>query len=261
MFRVGILALALTTAALAQQTVPGTFEPAPSSHVIGSTLPLVSTPTLTLSNGFSPATITLPDTAVEGPSGVVNGGLPQAESGGFLYGSPYAYGPANVETYPSSTAAGAAPVNESATSVDLIGVETHSAYNNLHEGQSLAEQAEQAKQDAKAPVKTFTNDDIDKLNSEEPQTGIISAKFANGQPIVAKNESGFEPASGIANMPGAPDAGTELAQNPMNGQTNAAASDRDQGNDAAQQATTPSTSQPVNANSANQSMPANDNPK
>ncbi len=117
--------------------------------------------------------------------------------------------------------------------------------------------------------KAYTNEDIDRMNAQPANNGVISATRANGQPIVARN-SGFEPASGIANMPDASGetSETQMADNPANqnpseaGQTNATASNADQGQSNTQQATTPATQAPAAGDKpAQQQMPASDNPR
>lgn len=113
------------------------------------------------------------------------------------------------------------------------------------------------------------------MKQNEPETGIISANFANGLPIVARNEGGFSPASGIANMPdvNASSDNTEMAntqqqanpadQNPAgNDQSNATASNTDQGEPAPNPTPTIPFAQKDNRPSSNdQQMPASDNPR
>jgi hypothetical protein len=75
------------------------------------------------------------------------------------------------------------------------------------------------KKDRTQAKKSYTNEDIDRMNANTASDGIISATLANGQPIKDRNASGFSPVSGIANMPDATnDEGTQYAngsgQNP-----------------------------------------------
>lgn len=108
MFRLGLLALALTVTAAAQ-TVPG---------VPTYNRPLVSTPTVTLSNGFSPAVVTVTPTVVsEQPSAI--GEMPQSDV---------------VAPDTFSTAAGAMDVNtgdlaNAPSDYDYAGVNPDSAFN------------------------------------------------------------------------------------------------------------------------------------
>jgi hypothetical protein len=253
MFRLGLLALALTVTAAAQ-TVPG---------IPTYNRPLVSTPTVTLSNGFSPAVVTVTPTVVsEQPSAV--GEMPQSD----------AVGP---DTF--STAVGAMEVNtgdlaNASSDYDYAGVNPDSAFS-FTGGASLGDLARGNKNAHIEPHKTYTNQDIDQLKQSEPETGIISANFANGQPIVARNEGGFSPASGIANMPdvNANSDGTEMAnsqqqtnpadQNPAgNDQSNATASNTDQGEPVPNPKPTMPFAQKDNQPSSNdQQMPASDNPR
>ena len=251
MFRVVFLTLALSTAALAQ-TAPGTFNAVTPEHIVGSTLPLVSTPTLTLSNGFTPATVTMPQSmVVEQPQAFfVNGELPQGEG-----------------------AIGTPNMGEPAGDFNFASVSPESAFNFGMSGPSLGEVARRYTAGHVRAHKTYTNEDIDRMTSELPENGILAAKFSNGQPIVDRNGSGFSPMSGIANMPEVTNnpEGTELAtrqanptdQNPAGEIQNATASNGDQGQAAGQQATMPSTdaSQRNQGNSANQQIPASDNPR
>lgn len=247
MVRFGILALALSAAAFAQQG--GTFETSAPTQVVPAVRPIVTTPTLTLSNGFSPATVNMPQTLVsEQPQQMVTG-MPQSEE----------YVPSNA------TAAATEP---SAPDFNFGSVSEGSAYE-LGGGVSLADIAKRFNRMKVQAHKIYTNEDIDRMNDEAPSNGIISATFANGQPIVAQNQGGFSPLSGIANMPdsGEVNEGDQLAngqeQNPMNeGQANATASNADQGQQPGQGATMPSAEvqQPSNSNSSQQTMPTSDQP-
>src|SRR5581483_3670264 len=119
---------------------------------------------------------------------------------------------------------------------------------------------------------TFTNEDIDHLTSsanDESESRIIYARLANGQPITDRNQDGFSPMSGIANMPdvNGNEEGSQMANgdqpNPMNeNQGNATASNQDQGQENGEQATTPAANHPAADSNANQqNLPASDNPK
>lgn len=250
MFRTVLLTLTLSAAALAQ-TVPGTFTTVAPEHVVGSTVPIVSTPTLTLSNGFSPAAVTMPQTLVaEQPQPYfVSGAMPQGEE-------------ASAKTEASQS---------SAPDFDFAKVNPQSAFSVGASGPSLGEISKHSKRGHVQAHKTYTNEDIERLISELPENGANAAKFSNGQPIVDHNQDGFSPMSGIANMPEVtnPSEGMELAggeTNPTNrnpaeeSQNSATASNADQGRSAGQQATTPSTdiSQPANGNAGNQQLPASD---
>ncbi len=248
MFRLGLLALALTTAAMAQQNAPSTVTNAPQ-QMVPSVRPLVTTPTMTLSNGFSPATVTMPQTLVsEQPETMITGTsstmMPQGEG-----------------------ATTVAEADGTPADFDVAAAASGSVYNVGMAGQRLADVARRSKKYQVQAHKTYTNEDVDRMNQQTSNNGIISATHANGQPIMARN-TGFEPASGIANMPDAPGATeeTQMAnnpseQNPMNeGATNAAVSNADQGQQDTQQATMPTA--PANGQKpAQQQMPANDNPR
>lgn len=245
MVRFGVLALALSAAAFAQQG--GTFETSAPTQVVPAVRPIVTTPTLTLSNGFSPATVNMPQTLVsEQPQQMVTG-VPQSEE----------YVPANATS----------AAEPSAPDFNFGSVSEGSAYE-LGGGVSLADIAKRFNRMKVQAHKIYTNEDIDRMNDEAPSNGIISARFANGQPIVAKNQGGFSPLSGIANMPdsGVVNDGDQLAngqeQNPMSeGQSNATASNADQGQQPGQDATMPSAvQQPSSSNSSQQTMPASDQP-
>lgn len=250
MFRTVLLTLTLSAAALAQ-TVPGTFTTVTPEHVVGSTVPILSTPTLTLSNGFSPASVTMPQTLVaEQPQAYfVSGAMPQGEEA-----------PAKTEAN-----------QPSAPDFDFAKMNRQSAFSISASGPSLGDLAKNSKRAHVQAHKTYTNEDIERLTSEVPKDGGISAKFSNGQPIVDHNQDGFSPMSGIANMPEVtnPSEGMELAggqTNPVSrnpaeeSQNSATASNADQGRSAGQQATTPSTdvSQPLNGTAGNQQLPASD---
>ena len=247
MVRFGVLAFALTAAAFAQQG--GTFETAAPTQVVPSIRPIITTPTLTLSNGFSPASVNMPQTLVsEQPQQMVSG-MPQSEE----------YVPANATA--TAVEPGAPDFN--------FGSASDGSVFDLGQGVSLADIAKRFNRGKVQMHKIYTNEDIDRMNNEAPSNGIISATFANGQPIVAKNQGGFSPLSGIANMPdvNSADEGTQLAdgqeQNPMNdGQGNATASNADQGQQPGQDATMPSAEaqQPANRDSSQQTLPASDQP-
>jgi hypothetical protein len=252
MYRLALVALALSTAVTAQ-TVPGTFSTVPPEQEVPSILPLVSTPTLTLSNGFTPATVTMPQTmVVEQPLNVLEGTMPQSD---------LAFNNDNGD---------ANQLNKG--DFNFAVVNPQSAFNFGTAGPSLGEIARQFNAGHVQAHKTYTNADIEHLTSEIPESGIIAAKLANGQPITDRNQSGFSPMSGIANMPDVTNnaEGTEFAnrnaadQNPANeGQGNATASNADQGQPSGQNATMPSAdaSKPAE-NSGNQQMPASDtNPR
>lgn len=285
MFRIGLAALALSAVAFAQQqTIPGTFTTVPAGPEVGTTLPLVSTPTLTLSNGFEPATVTIPSTLVNEPGAVAASAMPQAEeSGGYLWGSPFVYGtpylygntPYNYGTMSSEAAPGNVNTtivssNDLSMTFDLALVNPNSAYNWGYRGPTLGELAKRAVANQKPAVKTFTNADVERIDTNEPQNGVISANYANGQPIIAnKNIGPFNPPSGIANMPYA-NTGEDNDQmangeqeNPGQ-QGNATASNADQGQPVNASPTTPSTAQNQNAqpaqNGNQQQMPASDQP-
>jgi hypothetical protein len=230
MFRLGLLTLTLSAAALAQ-TIPGTFTPAPQPSG-SSDQPLVTTPTLTLSNGFSPATINMSQTLMSEQPENMASGMPQNEG-----------------TY--SEVAAANPPQPSETNFNFGSASQPSAFNFGMASLSLGEFARQFKAGHVQAHKTYTNEDIDRLTSEVPDTGIIYAKVSNGQPIVDRNQSGFSPMSGIANMPDVSNNadGTELAN--------------DRGKDAGQQATTPSLDGTgrTTGNDTNQQLPASDNPR
>lgn len=248
MFRLGLVVVAASAFAVAQQG--GTFETSAPTQVVPANRPVITTPTLTLSNGFSPATVNMPQTLVsEQPQQIVTG-MPQSEE----YAAPNATA--------NSAAAAAEP---SAPDFNFAAVAPQSAFGT---DTSLGEIAKKFGHGKVQPHKTYSNEDIDRLNEQQPSNGIISANFANGQPITDRNQDGFTPMSGIANMP---DVGNEESTqvanndeaNPMNeGQGNATASNADQGQEANEQATTPSAEaqQPANGNDANQSMPASDQP-
>ena len=247
MSRLGLLALALTAAAFAQQNTSGTVTTNAPQQVVPSIKPLITTPTMTLSNGFSPASVTVPQTLVsEQPETMVGAALPQGENAS-----------------PESAINGEA----STADFNFAAVAAGSAFNVSAAGPSLADIARQSKNYHVQPHKTYTNEDIDRLNSQTSNDGIISATHANGQPILARN-SGFEPASGIANMPGENNVGDESQMangasnaNPMNeGQSGATASNADQGQSGTQQATMPSVQQPAPAGEQQQQMPASDSP-
>ncbi len=235
MFRIGVVTLLLSTAALAQQTVPGTFTTVSPDSASNAMLPLVSTPTLTLSNGFSPATVTMPQTlATEQPETLVNGGMPQSD----FFNT--ATDQANTETI--------------ATMFDFAPVNPDNAFNVGIAGPSLGTIAMRFRKEHVQAHRTYTNDDIDKLTSTDSDNGVISAKLANGQPITDRNQSGFNPASGIANMPGAyatPE-GDMLANVPG----------EDNGTENAENPTTPSVTPGAKSSPQNQQLPASDtNPK
>lgn len=239
MFRLGLLALALSTAALAQQNVPGTFTSASPEHVVPDILPLVQTPTMTLSNGFEPARVTMPNTMVsERPNMVVGSEtMPQGEGMSV------------------SAASEPSPADFNFAAVDIA-----SAYNFSSHAPSLAAIARRLNKGHVQPHKTYTNDDIQKLDNEAPQNGIISATFANGQPIVAKNENGFNPASGIANLPDATTGETNRTEM-ANDHTSAPAAES-QGDVVAGQETTPTAPSANPQQPANQQLPASDtNPR
>ncbi|ABF41479.1 hypothetical protein Acid345_2478 [Candidatus Koribacter versatilis Ellin345] len=252
MFRLGLLALALTTAALAQQNLPGTVVTNAPQQMVPSARPLVTTPTMTLSNGFSPATVTMPQTLVtEQPATVVTG-------------------PAN-NNMPQGEGVSTVAEAEAAADFDVAAAATGSAFNVGIAGPSLADIARQSKKYQVQAHKTYSNEDVDRMNQQTSNggNGIISATHGDGQPIVARN-TGFEPSSGIANMPDAAGSTdeTQMANNPSEtnpmseGQTNATASNADQGQQNTQQATTPAAQAPANGQEpAQQQMPANDNPR
>jgi hypothetical protein len=250
MFRVGLLALAFTTAAVAQQNLPGTVMTNAPQQMVPSIRPLVTTPTMTLSNGFDPATVTVPQTLVS----------EQPET--MVVGAPEGEGEATATNNGSNN-------NEAGPADFNFGVvASGSAFNVAATGPALAEIARQSKNYHVQPHKTYTNEDIDRLNSQNSNNGVISATHSNGQPIVAKN-NGFEPASGIANMPDVENnedqsqmANGASEANPMSeGQSSATASNADQGQSNTQQATTPSAQQSTPAEQQDQrQMPASDNP-
>ena len=233
MFRIGVLTLVLSAAAMAQQTVPGTFTSVSPESASTAMLPIVSTPTLTLSNGFSPATVTMPQTlATEQPETLANGGVPQSDF-------------TNVASeLPGSTPA----------IFDFAPVSPDNAFSFGIGMPSLGSIAMRFRKERVQAHKTYTNDDIDKLTSQDSDDGVIYAKLANGQPIVNRNQSGFSPASGIANMPGAygsPE-GDMLANVPG----------EDNGKEDASNPTTPSVAPGPNSDTQNQQLPASDtNPK
>jgi hypothetical protein len=247
MFRLGLLTLTLSAAAFAQ-TVPGTFTALPPQTSNASTLPLVSTPTMTLSNGFSPATVTLPQTiTAEQPQSVAQSGMPQSDEA--FTGSPSAKEPASGD-------------------FNFASVNPQSAFSFGMASRSLGEIAREFKAGHVEAHKTYTNEDIERLTSEAPENGIIYAKLGNGQPIVDRNQSGFSPMSGIANMPEVTNDTdrTELANgrdaNADQGENDTTASDVDQGQSVGQRATTPSmdATRPANNNDTQQ-LPASDNPR
>jgi hypothetical protein len=178
MFRIGLLALALAIPAVAQQTVPGTFTTASPDHAVESTLPIVSTPTLTLSNGFSPPTVTMPQTiTIEQPT-TLGGGMPQSDQI-----------PVNPATEPAPS------------DFNFTAVNPQSAFTFGVGSQSLGTLSRQTGKARVQPHKTYTNDDINRLTSQAAPNGIFLASLANGQPIANRNRNGFSPVSGIANMP------------------------------------------------------------
>jgi hypothetical protein len=245
MFRVGLVTLVISVAAFAQQGTPGEVVTNAPQQVVPSVRPLVQPPTVTLSNGFSPAVVTMPQTMVaEQPTMMVTGGMPQGEG-----------------------VAEAATINDTAPAdFNYAAVSAGSAFDTLPAGPSLADIAKQSKNYKVQAHKTYTNEDIDRLNAQPSNNGIMGATLGNGQPIVARNNSGFDPASGIANMPEANgvESETQLAnnptdQNPMNeGQMNATSSNVDQGRPNAERPTMPLT-QPGTQGSEQQ-MPTSDNP-
>jgi hypothetical protein len=244
MFRLGLVVVAASAFAVAQQG--GTFETSAPTQVVPASRPVITTPTLTLSNGFSPATVNMPQTLVsEQPQQIVTG-MPQSEE--------YASGASVNASEPS------------ASDSNFGSVEQQSAFGT---DTSLGEMAKKFGHGKVQPHKTYSNEDIDRLNEQQPSNGIISANFANGQPITDRNQDGFTPMSGIANMPDVGnEEGTQVANgdeaNPMSeGQGTATASNADQGQEPGDLATTPSAEaqQPANGNDANQqSMPASDQP-
>ena len=251
MFRVGLLAIALSAAAFAQ-TAP--IETQAPQQVVPSVRPLVTTPTMTLSNGFSPATVNMPQTIVsESPEEVVRSAMPQGEEGG-----------ANV----SEMNANALRPSD----FNFAAVAETSVFNTGFAGPSLGEIAKKYGKEHVQAHQTFTNEDIDHLTSsanDESESGIIYARLANGQPITDRNQDGFSPMSGIANMPdvNGDEEGSQMANdsqaNPMNeNQGNATASNQDQGQENGEQATTPAANHPAADSNANQqNLPASDNPK
>ncbi len=219
MFRIGVLTLILSAAALAQQTVPGTFNTVTPDSGSNAMLPLVSTPTLTLSNGFTPSTVTIPQTVVsEQPETLVSGGMPQSDFIGATTDQ--------SSTTPASAAGDLAPVNPG------------TVFNFGASGPSLGAIALRFKKEHVQAHRTYTNDDIDKLTSQDTSDGVITAT-SKGQPITDRNQSGFSPMSGIANMP-------EATNNP----------------DATQYANGTDQNPADNAAPASQQLPASDtNPK
>jgi hypothetical protein len=244
MFRVSLLTLTLTVAGFAQ-TIPGTFttsQPLPNSGQ-----PLVTTPTLTLSNGFSPATVNSQQTLPSEQPETMASDMPQSE-GGYV----------NMATV--------ATPEPSTPNFNFGSTEGQTAFNFGMAGPGLGAIAREFKSGRVQAHKTYTNDDIDRLTSEAPENGIIYAKTGNGQPITDRNQSGFSPLSGIANMPEVtsnPDR-TELAngRDADQGQDSASASNVEQGQSAGQRATTPSmdATRPANNNDTQQ-LPASDNPR
>lgn len=235
MLRIGVLTLVLSAAALAQ-TVPGTFTTASPESANNALLPLVSTPTLTLSNGFSPATVTMPQSvSTEAPESLANGGMPQSD----MLAVP-------TENTTIATLFDYAPVSPD----NLF----NPGFNLSNNRPSLGTVAMGLRKEHIQAHKTYTNDDIDRLTSRDTDDGVISATLANGQPITDRNQSGFSPASGIANMPGAygtPE-GDMLANVPG----------EDNGMENASNPTTPSVTPGTQGNSQNQQLPASDtNPK
>lgn len=255
MFRIGLLTLALSAAALAQ-TVPGTFITNPANAA--TNLPLVSTPTLTLSNGFTPATISMSPTVVaEEPLALGTSALPQFEG-------------AEMRSDALLTANNSSENVTARPDFDFPGAGSSSAFDFGFSGPSLAEVARQLNRGKVQAHKTYSNQDIEQLTSEVPQNGIIYAKLSNGEPITDRNQNGFSPMSGIANMPDvtARAEGTELANNPADrnpmseGQTNATASNADQGQPNGQSPTTPAmNTQPTGSDAGNQQLPAGDTPR
>jgi hypothetical protein len=233
MFRVSLLTLTLTVAGFAQ-TIPGTFttsQPSPNSGQ-----PLVTTPTLTLSNGFSPATVSAQQTLPSEQPETMASGMPQSE-GGYV-------NMASVAT------------TEPSTQNFNFGTTDQTSFSFGNAGPSLASLAREFKAARVEAHKTYTNDDIDRLTSSAPDNGIIYAKTGSGQPITDRNQSGFSPLSGIANMP-------EVTSNPDRTElANGREADSEEGQSAGQRATTPS----INAtgpatNNDTQQLPASDNPR
>ena len=228
MFRLGLVTLTLSAVAFAQ--TGGTSTTSIQQPTVRSAEPLVTTPTLTLSNGFTPATIhNQPSLVVEQPETLSTINMPESEG---------------VEIN--------APAAETSVSdFNFASVNPQSAFNFGMAGPSLGEIARQFKNGHVQAHKTYTNEDIDRLTSQAPSNGIISAMFANGQPILDRNHSGFSPMSGIANLPDV--TGEERTE---------MASSADRGQDSARRATTPSTDAvPANGNRDNQQLPASDNPR
>jgi hypothetical protein len=233
MFRIALLSLALAVPVVAQQTVPGTFTSVSPDHVVGSTLPIVSTPTLTLSNGFSPPTVTMPQTiTVEQPTTMV-GAMPQSDE---VIANP-------------ATESGPSDFNFSA-------INPQSAFTFGVGSQSLGALSRQTGKAHVQPHKTYTNDDINHLSSEATSHGIYSAKLGNGQPIVDRNRDGFSPMSGIANMPDA-NGGSESSE--LAGNSNPA--DANPTADSAKNATASNEDQGQAAENASPTIPATDEPQ
>ncbi|HEY3926872.1 MAG TPA: hypothetical protein VGL89_00735 [Candidatus Koribacter sp.] len=208
---------------------------------------------MTLSNGFSPATVNMPTTIVsESPEEVVRSAMPQGEEAGAG---------ANVSEMNPNT--------PSPADFNFAAVAEASAFNTGFAGPSLGEIAKKYGKEHVQAHKTYTNDDIDQLTSSlGGDSGVIYARAANGQPIADRNQDGFSPMSGIANLPAAEgdQEGSQLANgnqaNPMNeGQGNATASNQDQGQQNGEEATTPATNPATNGNANQQSLPASDNPR
>ncbi len=239
MLRIGVLTLVLSAAAFAQQTVPGTFTTVSPDSANNAMLPLVSTPTLTLSNGFTPATVTTPPSvATEAPESLANGGTPQSDMLAATSAQPETTTIASLFDY--------APVSPDNLFNPGFNVESNRP--------SLGTIAMGFRKEHVQAHKSYTNDDIDRLTSRDTEDGVISATLANGQPITDRNQSGFNPASGIANMPGAygtPE-GDMLANVPG----------EDNGDENASNPTTPSVTPGSKSNTQNQQLPASDtNPK